>query len=297
MGNVIMLDIMATNVADAVSIIAKHLHIEGSRYMFYGNEWAKLSSPMVIDFAEMGACSSRYLSLGNPFEHLLSSFAWMFPAQDGSIYPKIFDPRLRMPESASPAAIAAKILTDSRQVIQVGDYLATFEMHGTPENHGVLEMNIVVSVGSTFEALVPWGIRWSMLHQAVCASIGIIAGRSRMFILHPCAPVTIVDAVYAEFADNDFGFGPTGSVPVVSGSYDDWYSDALMFVSEHCSAVGYKDRYIRRVLNPAMAAWRYLCDPELPPEARVKHARDMIKNIGDEDWKMVLDRFAVMQSG
>ena len=288
-----MINLQCRNLSEAIQSMALTLNHNGSRIMENGEEWAKLGDPAIVEITDICGYCPRYLALGDPFIHLLSSFPWMFPASSGSRYPDRFDPKLRLPESASPSAIAAQILGNSRQVLQIGDYLVTFEMNGTPDMHGVLNMNIVVSVGSLAQAMI-WMTRWSVLFQAVASCMGIMRGSTTMFILHPCEPVSLLESVLKEHDE----IGPAGSygpISLIAGAYEEWLPDAKMFIDEHCMAIGYQDRFISRVLSPAMAAHRHLIDPDASPADRVGRAYTAAGLVLDHEWKSMLQRFVKMQ--
>lgn len=282
------------SLAHAASQVAADL-ANGSREMRDGLEWAKSTSPIVIELQGPDRFCPILISLGDPFHMLLASYAWLFPTTESSRYPKFFDPLIRMPDSAGPSAMAASVIGNGRQVVQVANHLATFEMNGSPDAHGVLDMNLVVSTGSVLEAIAPWGIRWMMYHSAVAAYAGLMTGSVRMFVMHPCAPLKICASVINESSEVSATADDQAMVSVVSGDPGEWARDARMFIDEHIWANGYQDRFVLGVLKPAMAAWHNLIDPDQDQGTRVDRALDALKSVRDANWRLYLSRYAEMQ--
>lgn len=293
-----MININVMGHADAALELSRKLK-DGSRVMRDGVEWFKLRDPAVIEFQHSIQNCPRYLSLGDPFKHLLGSFAWMFSCNQESHYPDHLTPECRMPPQVTPSAITAKVIANGRVVLSIGDFLATFESTGTPDNLGVLDLNMVCSVQSSIDSIVPWSTRFGMLHQAVAGCSGLMMGSHRIFIMHPCAPVSVVEGVLAE--EEEVGHllnsaeNMGASLPVIAGDYNGWLSNASMFIHEHCRAAPYNDRFIRRVLSPAMAAWLCLTDGESSDQDRVSKACAQINSVADPEWRFLLKRFCDMQ--
>jgi len=157
----------------------------------------------------------------------------------------------------------------------------------------MLEMNMVCATGNVFDSLSTSVTRFGFLHQAIGAFMGLMVGCHRVFVIHPCAPLAQCKSIGRE-ADNSglplYRDGET-ALPVVSGSALDWGCDAVMFTLEGTSALGYQDRFIRRVLAPAMNAWKCRIDPDLSDADRMGGARLALEGLSDPAWRRCLRDF------
>lgn len=291
-----MLRILSESPSAAAEALAEKLLADGVPVQRDGHEWLKLDMPMIYEIVAPVCLCPRFLSLGDPFQHLLSSFAAMFPATGTSQYPGYLTPSGRLPEESGPSAFASQVVSEGRCVIMAGNVLASFETSGLPQDGGVLALNMIAATGSSFHALAPGSVRWGFLHQAVSAISGYIQGRHRVIMLHPCAPRAVCEAISAEAREfEDRPLYADGEVPmgVLGGNPSEWLGDAAMFVDEHRMATGYRDRSVRRLLVPAMAAWHLMVDKEVPD--RLAKARAALASVSDAAWRRSMLRFVDMQ--
>ena len=286
----------AARLADAVPALARTLLKLGKVIRHEDMDWCKMFMPLEIGVVDPTALCPRYLSLGDPFSLLLTSFASLFPQSESSRFPSRLMPTSTLDEHASPSAFAAQVTAQGRCVIMAGSVLATFELEGVPGDHAVLNMNMVCSTGDVFSALAPGAIRWGFLLQAIAAIGEFMVGEQRIFILSPVAPKAVCESVLAEHEEFDGGplyLENETALGILGGAPTEWLEDARMFVDEHAMGIGYRDRSIKRLLAPAMAAYLKLTDPD---SARPRlDALAALNSVGDPAWRRLLSRFANMQ--
>lgn len=269
-----------------------------------GVEVAYLTSPVVFALVPPLSLCPDLVALGNPFALLLSSYAWLVQPGGASRWPESLDPGLSLPDSSGASVIAEGIRENGRHVMRLGVFLVSFETVGDPENHGILDCNIIVAGGSAFAALGHWGVRWLMLHHAVCGCTGFICGMTNIVVLHPCASMGEAEKVRAECREvlwGGRGEGGNASVlpggpdfPLVSGDAADWLRESRMFRDEHTLAMGYSDRFVSGVLSPAMTAWLALNDQDRSDKDRVSAAQDLVRSVRDLRWRAMLTRYLDM---
>ncbi len=292
-----MPELKCSRPCEIIPVLASML-LGGSRRVVEGVEHATISEPVVIEFVDPVGLCPQYLSLGDPFVHLLSSLAAMFPFSESSSYPSHLRPPNTLPIDSSPSFFASQVVSTGRCVVFAGTSLSTFEMVGVPGEHAVVSMNMVCPIGSIFECIAPGAIRWGFLHQAVASLSDAMMGVHRLIVLHPNAPVSVCESIMLEHEElkSQGLYDPTAmALGVLGGPPQDWLRDVKMFLDEHAQASGYQDRSIRRLFVPAMAAWLKMVDPDA-----ANPVDDCLKALGsvtDTNWHRMLFRFAEMQRG
>jgi len=286
-----MIEIAARNIADAAPQVAARL-LSGHRKDLHGERVAYLNEPVVVSLANPVETCPRFVALGNPYSHLLTSFASLFPLPDGSRFPESLRPQACLTGEASPSAFAGSVVADGRAVVFAGAALAGFEAVGTPDNMGVLSLNVVSPTGSVMNALAPGCIRWGMLQQAIASLSGFMLGGFRLIVLHPIAAVEHCEAILQEveamcsgplYADGEVALG------VASAPGGEWLTEAAMFLGEHAYASGYQHRPIRSLLVPAVAAWMKLTDADIAD--RRSAALEQLATVKDQAWRRCLERW------
>lgn len=197
--------------------------------------------------------------------------------------------------------------TDRRQVLQIWD--ADYDLYIQKDKRD-LPCNLVAHFQIRNEALdmtvfcrsndIVWGtyganaVHFSMLQEFMASAIGVNVGRywhvsdNWHAYLDTFDKVKMLGNQRREPPDtgpeNPYYWADIQAFPMVNGSADRWLSELTMFLDQEHKAMGYRDRFFRRVALPMMLTHNIYKSAEAGME-RYPAALEAADDIYATDWK------------